>query len=205
MPSTTFFNLPERKRQTLLQAARAEFARVPFDQVSINRIIRQAGISRGSFYMYFRDKEDLFCHLLDRHLEHLLDHMEQFLARREGDPFPAFLDLFDLVCQYRRSQSLTELMACLRHNSGLRLGALLRAVGVERIAQRIAPLVDPHRLSLRRDSDLTDILCILISVISPLLMDAALSAEEPLPIRERCCAQLDLLRRGMAAPGAPNI
>lgn len=29
MPSTTFFNLPSEKREKLLAAARAEFARVP--------------------------------------------------------------------------------------------------------------------------------------------------------------------------------
>ena len=49
MPSQTFYNLPPAKREKLLRAARAEFARVPYDQVSINRIVRAAGIPRGSF------------------------------------------------------------------------------------------------------------------------------------------------------------
>lgn len=60
MPSKTFFHLPAEKRERLLLAAEEEFARVPYAEASINRMIRAAGIPRGSFYMYFRDKEELF-------------------------------------------------------------------------------------------------------------------------------------------------
>lgn len=60
MPSSTFFRLPPEKQEKLLRAARKEFARVPFADASINRIIQAADISRGSFYMYFRDKGELF-------------------------------------------------------------------------------------------------------------------------------------------------
>ena len=37
MPSTTFYNLPAEKRERLLSAARAEFARVPYEDASVNR------------------------------------------------------------------------------------------------------------------------------------------------------------------------
>ena len=50
MPTTTFFNLPPPKREKLLRAAVAEFARRPYGEVSINRIIQAAEIPRGSFY-----------------------------------------------------------------------------------------------------------------------------------------------------------
>ena len=63
MPSATFYNLPEEKRERLLRAAREEFSRVPYESASVNRIIQSAGIPRGSFYMYFTDKEELFGHL----------------------------------------------------------------------------------------------------------------------------------------------
>ena len=67
MPSATFFRLPEEKRQRLTDAAWAEMLSVRFDKVSINRIIQNAGISRGSFYQYFSDKQDLL-HFLFLHI-----------------------------------------------------------------------------------------------------------------------------------------
>lgn len=63
MPTETFFNLPEAKRQKVLDAAVAEFAEWPFSQASVNRIVERAGISKGSFYQYFSSKEDLFVYL----------------------------------------------------------------------------------------------------------------------------------------------
>lgn len=63
MPTKTFFNLPEEKRGRIFEAAVDEFSEVRFSEASINRIIKAAGISRGSFYQYFEDKEDLFKHV----------------------------------------------------------------------------------------------------------------------------------------------
>jgi TetR/AcrR family transcriptional regulator len=64
MPHQTFFNLPEEKRQQILQVAIDEFAENDYDNVSISRIVARAGIAKGSFYQYFADKEDLYGHLL---------------------------------------------------------------------------------------------------------------------------------------------
>lgn len=59
MPLERFYRLSEEKKQVIRQAAINEFTRVPIDKVSINRIIKEADISRGSFYTYFEDKWDL--------------------------------------------------------------------------------------------------------------------------------------------------
>ena len=48
MPTETFYNLPEEKRGRLVKAIYLELARVPFSEMSINRIIKEAQISRGS-------------------------------------------------------------------------------------------------------------------------------------------------------------
>ena len=64
MPTSTFFNLPEDKKNKILKAANKEFARVPIEQASIKNIVEDAEIARGSFYQYFEDKEDLFQYIM---------------------------------------------------------------------------------------------------------------------------------------------
>lgn len=64
MPTKTFFNLSEEKKQRLLDAALKEFSRVPVSEASINNIVKTAGIARGSFYQYFNDKEDLYFYFI---------------------------------------------------------------------------------------------------------------------------------------------
>jgi len=42
-----------------MDAATKEFAKRGYEAASLNRIIREAGLSKGSFYYYFDDKADL--------------------------------------------------------------------------------------------------------------------------------------------------
>ena len=64
MPKQTFFNLPEEKRDTIINAAVDEFAEYGLENASTNRIVKASGIAKGSFYQYFEDKQDVFMYLL---------------------------------------------------------------------------------------------------------------------------------------------
>jgi AcrR family transcriptional regulator len=64
MPKQTFFNLPQEKRETIMNAAVEEFAEFGLENASTNRIVKNSGIAKGSFYQYFEDKQDVFMHLL---------------------------------------------------------------------------------------------------------------------------------------------
>ena len=65
MPKQTFFNLPAEKRETIINAAVDEFAQYGLENASTNRIVENSGISKGSFYQYFEDKQDVFLYMLD--------------------------------------------------------------------------------------------------------------------------------------------
>jgi AcrR family transcriptional regulator len=64
MPNPTFFNLPEEKRQKLLEYAIDEFANHDYHSASVSKIVSRVGIAKGSLYQYFKDKQDLFNYLL---------------------------------------------------------------------------------------------------------------------------------------------
>lgn len=201
MPSTTFFNLPQPKRTRLLQAAREEFSHVPYDEVSINRIIHAAGIPRGSFYMYFQDKEDLFRYLLEDYLRRFVDQFLDILREVQGDLFSAFRNLFDLATGQGRDQAeVREFSALLRLNAGLQQGPLLRSISPQWLMGPVLAEIDRSRLSIQREGDLEDILHILIDITLPSLCAAANQEKEL--VRERYLARLDILSRGMSAQGA---
>ena len=64
MPKQTFLNLPQKKRDIIIKAAIDEFAEYGLENASTNRIVKNSGIAKGSFYQYFEDKEDIFRHLM---------------------------------------------------------------------------------------------------------------------------------------------
>lgn len=64
MPTQTFFDLKEEKKNRILDAARRVFFRDTYDKISIQDIIKEAQIPRGSFYQYFEDKDDLLLYCI---------------------------------------------------------------------------------------------------------------------------------------------
>ncbi len=61
-----FDNLATEKQQRLFEAAANEFADKGFEGASLNRIIDDAGMSKGSLYYYFNDKSDLYATVVER-------------------------------------------------------------------------------------------------------------------------------------------
>ena len=92
MPSDTFLRLNDEKKRKLIDASFKEFSLNNFNDASINRIIKEAGISRGSFYMYFEDKKDLYFYLLEQYGEILSNNMKKDLIKNKGDLFKMFQD-----------------------------------------------------------------------------------------------------------------
>lgn len=52
------------KREAILEAALAEFSENDFENASVNNIIKEANTSKGNFYHYFSNKEELYIALL---------------------------------------------------------------------------------------------------------------------------------------------
>ena len=50
----------QRTRDKLLRVARAVFEADGYDGASVARIVEDADVSRGTFYLYFESKEDIF-------------------------------------------------------------------------------------------------------------------------------------------------
>jgi AcrR family transcriptional regulator len=65
MPTKTFNNLAERKRNKIIEASLKEFSLNKYSSASINNIVKNAGVSKGSMYQYFDNKKDLYLYLLE--------------------------------------------------------------------------------------------------------------------------------------------
>jgi AcrR family transcriptional regulator len=54
------------KREQILDGAKRVFMEQGFDAATMNDITRAAGVSKGTIYVYFANKEDLFAELIQR-------------------------------------------------------------------------------------------------------------------------------------------
>jgi AcrR family transcriptional regulator len=59
----------EETRQRLLDAAFPVFARNGFERATVDEIVREAGYSKGAFYVHFESKDDLFWAMLEERID----------------------------------------------------------------------------------------------------------------------------------------
>lgn len=90
MPTDRFYRLPSEKVEAIRRAAIKEFMRVTPEEASINKIIRDADISRGSFYTYFESKYDLLKWLFNNKILEYWKFYEKTLIENDGDVWEVF-------------------------------------------------------------------------------------------------------------------
>lgn len=77
----------ERRQRHVLQSAKEVFSQKGFHGASVSDIVERAGIARGTFYIYFKNKR----HIFDSLLESLLQELDQRIPTIElgrGKPPP---------------------------------------------------------------------------------------------------------------------
>lgn len=95
MPYPTFYKLDENKQNIILNQAKIEFSNYLFEDASINRIIKEINISRGSFYLYFKNKEDLYFFMLDTIFEKNNKIFKEKSIKHNKNIKKIFVDLFE--------------------------------------------------------------------------------------------------------------
>jgi AcrR family transcriptional regulator len=68
--------MPKDKREAILAAASSLFGNYGYRRTSIDDIAQEAGIAKGTVYLYFKSKEEIFRALSQQLLDHMLASAE---------------------------------------------------------------------------------------------------------------------------------
>jgi AcrR family transcriptional regulator len=90
-------------KQKIVRSARRLFNRRGFDAVSIDDVMADAGLTRGSFYSYFESKGDLYAQSVTQILN------EKQLLRRDGIDSRAFDSAAQFVRDYLSHESFEDI------------------------------------------------------------------------------------------------
>jgi AcrR family transcriptional regulator len=135
------------KRHQIVDGARAVFLSQGFDAASMNDIARAAGVSKGTLYVYFRHKEQLFEAIVDQECEGQAegifdldpnDHDVEAVLTRLGLAYVRFLCRPEKASAIRTVIAIAERMPEL----GRRFYESGPAKGIARLAAYIAAQVE---------------------------------------------------------------
>src|SRR5271166_2149830 len=113
---------PEASRNSILQAALAEFAREGLAGARMDAIADAAGVNKALLYYYFEDKETLYGGILDRFFERLAERVITVCDQpgSAGERFLAYVRThYDSVAEspYYAHIFMSELMSAGRGGS----------------------------------------------------------------------------------------
>lgn len=100
MPKQTFFNLPEEKRNKIIDISLLEFAQHSYRAASVSRIVKKAGIAKGSMYQYFKNKKGLYLYLIDFVTNRKLSYLDRHLDSSIEDFYMLYKQMVFLAVKY---------------------------------------------------------------------------------------------------------
>ena len=77
----------ERSKRRLIECAAELFWKNGYSATGVSEILNHAGLPRGSFYFYFKSKDELAIAAISYYREKLLDKLETFSTYRNFEDF----------------------------------------------------------------------------------------------------------------------
>lgn len=200
MIKKTFYNLPYEKRKRITDAVIKEFMERPNEKVSINRIIKTAEISRGSFYQYFDDKVDLIEIITKTMFEESSNKAKEILKLSCGDLFVMYIKMFDYFGDYSSQKQTMKIMRNIvdsfKANYDLVSEYLKNRFNMALTNNEIYTMVDRQNLKFQDNESVKCLIEILTQVLKNAIFDVFVAGSDREEVRERLIKKIDIIKQG---------
>lgn len=198
MPKDTYFNLPGIKRKRIFDAAVDEVLSVPISEVSINRIVQKAGISRGSFYQYFEDKQDLILYVLADAIRFIKEEIQKCITSSNGDIFAAITQILEGVFALGKRDIYRKTLRNVLVESSMRDCSyqFLRQFQLD-LLDLLEQQTDREKLRLKNEQEYHNLVKILFILLKEAAIAYLYDSKQIDIYREEFASQLDMIKEGV--------
>ena len=200
MIKRTFYNLPEAKREKIIEVTRKEFRKGNKRKITINSVIKNAGISRGSFYQYFDDKLDLVELCFDDVISRIVDFIRDELMLNGGDIFEVPERIFDVMISEKRDYTdIVSLTDSANLNNSLISDYLRYRSRDMHVLDGFGDLIDRSGLALDSDEDIECVIVMMFDAIKAAVFNVTKAGKSAESERRILCRKIEILRNGAYA------
>lgn len=198
MPSQTFLNLKPDKKNKIIEAAIEELSQHPYEYINLANIIRDAEIPRGSFYQYFKDKDDLYRYFYgyigERKMSYFKDLFDPTLDLPFIDRFnQLYLKGFEFAQAYPKLTQIGQKMLA----SPYYLNDPMVQKGKEQVIEMYTTWlkIDQEKGRIRQNLDARLISTMLFEFMNKITLDSKLNDFES--IKDAVHMLTDILKKGI--------
>jgi len=91
----------DQRKNEFLDAAQELFYSVGYEQTSVNMILEKVGVAKGTFYHYFKSKEELLDSLAERVTDQIVVHIEKMLDKPKLDAIAKLNLMFESSASWK--------------------------------------------------------------------------------------------------------
>ncbi|HMK46562.1 MAG TPA: TetR/AcrR family transcriptional regulator [Methanocella sp.] len=77
---------PDVRKRELLRAAEELFRDNSYEKTSVSDIVKKVGVAQGTFYYYFKSKDDVLNAVIDHYIDMYVAGLERLLSNDQIDP-----------------------------------------------------------------------------------------------------------------------
>lgn len=198
MPTENFYKLEKGKRQKIVESMKKEFSRVPFHEASVNKIVENAGISKGSFWVYFKSKEEAIEFVIESHLEKERKKSKEIFLKNNGDLFKSYIEIYDYLAKSKINKTERDLMSNIFKNLISNGEKCIPKEPGDKIIEVTKNLVNISNLDIQNEEDLIDLMKLLNFAMRTILVDVSSKKLTPEKGKEKFMRQVEILKKGIA-------
>ena len=102
---------PETRKKEFIKAARELFLENGFDQTSVNDITTKVGMSHGSFFYYFKSKNEVMKAVINDNLNYWKEFMDDLVSNSEINALEKFKIIFSVTIESQNvKQNINEFL-----------------------------------------------------------------------------------------------
>ena len=193
-------DVADERRAQITQAAMACFARKGYHETTMDDIVAESGLSKGSLYWYFKSKKELFLSLVNAFLEELSGDLKETLADPSlspGDKLRHYCESFASVPKNTSAEFdaiMVDFWAQTRHDD--EVSRILVGIYQPYVEQLTALIEEGIASGEFRPVNAAHLASLLIAVYDGLLLQMVLGL--PIDAQEISATFLDVLLKGLS-------
>ena len=188
----------------ILEAAFTEFSRNGYAMTTLDQIAERAGVTKGTIYVYFENKEHLFISMVRELMKATLDTVQDMFERHDGSTAELLRAQFSFIYEHivadrRRREVVRMLIAEASRFPALadRYHEEIHRPCVELLQQAIQRGMDRGEFRKSAIVDLPQIVIAPIALVDLWMM--MFDTRQPLDLKAYFNAHLDLVLNGLLA------
>lgn len=119
---------PEERKNDILTAAMELFKEKGYEKTTVSDIVKAAGIAQGTFYIYYKNKEDVFISVIENTREKIIEQLIDVQKRNDLNAIDKMNLIIRLEFDINRTQDDLILQLHLEKNSGIHLQFIINTI-----------------------------------------------------------------------------